>query len=275
MVVEWLKQDGWEVEYNPGSQQAELELVIPLENGSLAGHPDCFISKGDIQNALIDIKTMNDRAFNMWKRDGTLKSKPQYVEQLHVYAMGCIRNGRNIKTLGIAAVNKNNSEWHIDFFDFDYSKAADIQDKANLIFSLNEPPTDNSPIESWCCSYCEYSHLCELKGTKPKPQQTQQENTADLSVPPDFVVSEAIHNLIMARDMAAQARTIEADAKQVLLAEAKSKGVNSLQADGVTCSIRQKTSTRFDSSSFKNMHPDLAAQFTTQSTTTYFDIKES
>ena len=63
LIVEWLRADGWDVEYNPGSQEAELKVEIPVLGGKLVGHPDCIISKGEVQNALVDIKTMNDRAF--------------------------------------------------------------------------------------------------------------------------------------------------------------------------------------------------------------------
>ena len=79
VIVDWLRQDGWQVEYNPGSQQAALKVVIPVKGGKLCGHPDCIISEGEVQNTLVDIKTMNDRAFNHWKHEGTLNSKPQYV----------------------------------------------------------------------------------------------------------------------------------------------------------------------------------------------------
>ena len=56
VAVEWLREDGWDVRYNPGSQEAELELTIPLTGGKLAGHPDCFISKPGKENTLIDIR---------------------------------------------------------------------------------------------------------------------------------------------------------------------------------------------------------------------------
>ena len=270
LVVEWLRADGWDVEYNPGSQNAELEVTVPLEGGILAGHPDCFISKGDIINCLVDIKTMNERSYTQWKREGTLSSKPQYVDQLHVYAMGCIRSGRKIEKLGVVAVNKNNSDWHIDLFDFDFYRAADLQDRANAVFAMAAPPVDDSPSEAWCCNYCEFSHLCELKGTKPKPKDLPM-----LAEPIEsLTVSSAIHDLVMARDLAKQAKAMETEAKQALLAEAKAKGVKRFQEGGYTCAISERQATRFDTAGFRRAHPDLAEQYTTTSTSTYFDLKE-
>ena len=275
LVVEWLRADGWDVTYNQGSQNAELEVFLPLEGGNLAGHPDCFISKGDMQNVLVDIKTMNDRAYTLWKREGTVKSKPQYVDQLHVYAMGCIRAGIeiNLHTLGIVAVNKNNSDWHIDFFDFDFGRAADIQDKAVAVFAMTEPPTENSPCESWCCNYCEFSHCCELKGTfreKPVDVFALPESMLDA----DDEVVRKLKDLAFAKDLTTQAKTLEADAKQSLLAYAKAHGLTTLKGAGLTCTITERTSTRFDSSAFRKAHPDLAAEYTSEATSTYFTIKE-
>ena len=274
MVVEWLKTDGWEVDYNPGSQNAELEVTVPLENGWLAGHPDCIISKDDMENILVDIKTMNERAFTQWKREGSLKSKPQYVDQLHIYAMGCIRNGIliNSHTLGIVGVNKNNSDWHIDFFDFDYGRAADIQDKAFAVFEMNEPPEENCPAEAWCCNYCEYAHMCEIKG-KHKPEPAIE------TLPASFIddsekIAQALKDLTFARELAGQARTLEADAKQILIAEAKARGQNTLKGGGITCTISERKTSKFDSAGFKKAHPDMAAKFTSESTTTYFTLKE-
>ncbi|MBQ7220727.1 MAG: hypothetical protein IJS28_07095 [Synergistaceae bacterium] len=269
LVVEWLRADGWTVEYNPGSLDAQLEVTIPIENGSLAGHPDCFISKGDITDCLADIKTMNDRSFTQWKRAGTLASKPQYVDQLHVYAMGCIRTGRNIKRLAVVGVNKNNSDWHIDFFDFDFYKAADLQDRASAVFSLTEPPTEDSPREAWCCNYCEFAHLCELKGTfRSKIEDTSPE----LSGVDDSGL--ALLNLQQARVLAREARSMEAEAKSALLAQSKATGTSTFKGSGLTCTISERTSSRFDTAAFKKAHPDLASQYTTESTATYFDIKE-
>ena len=275
LVVEWLKQDGWEVEYNPGSQNAELEVTLPVEGGILAGHPDCFISKGDLQNVLVDIKTMNDRSYTLWKREGSLKSKPQYVDQLHVYAMACLHSGRpiNMHTLGIVGVNKNNSDWHIDFFELDFARAADIQDRASALFAMTEPPTENSPCESWCCNYCEYSQTCEMKGTytPPKPDITE---LPQAFIDEDDAVVHALKDLAFARQMASQAKTMEADAKQILLERAKTKGTNQLQGGGLTCTITERATTRFDTAAFKKANPELAEQYTTSTTAKYFELKE-
>lgn len=93
IVVEWLRSDGWEVEYNQGSQNAPIEVEIELEGGILTGHPDCIISKPDgPHHVLVDIKTMNERSFAFWKRQGSLKSKPQYLNSKESYLSSSFRS---------------------------------------------------------------------------------------------------------------------------------------------------------------------------------------
>ena len=65
-LVEWLRQNGWSVEYNPCSHNTVIELSIPLNGGVLAGHPD------GLQNVLADIKTINNMALTICTRILTL-----------------------------------------------------------------------------------------------------------------------------------------------------------------------------------------------------------
>ena len=118
--------------------------------------------------------------------------------------------------------------------------------------------------------------MCELKGkNKPAPKPT-----IDTSLPLSMVetgndaIVHALKDLVFARELAGQAKTMEADAKQVLIAEAKAKGIDTLKGGGLSCTITERKSSRFDSAGFRQAHPTLAAQFTTEGTTTYFTLKE-
>ena len=171
LIVEWLRQDGWTVEYNPGSQEAETKIEVPVNGGKLIGHPDAIISKGEIQNALVDIKTMNDRSFTYWKRQGTEKTKRQYVTQLHIYAMGLMAQGREIEHLGIVGVNKNNSDMHIDLFNFDALYANELKQRTEELFKEQIAPEFNCPSEKWACFYCEYAENCVLLDVNGKEEK--------------------------------------------------------------------------------------------------------
>lgn len=198
VIVEWLQQDGWNVEYNPGSQEAELKVEIPVSGGKLVGHPDCIISKGEVQNALVDIKTMNDRAFTLWKREGSIKTKPQYVTQLHIYAMGLMAQGREVKKLGIVGVNKNNSDLHIDLFDFDECTKWNILERAESVINAKEPPDNTCPSEKWACNYCEYRDICQQHGKQVVAEVKQVENDAEIPVTHDETVINAMRVLLEA-----------------------------------------------------------------------------
>ena len=271
VIVSWLRQDGWDVEYNPGSQDAELKIEVPVIGGKLVGHPDCIMSKGEIQNALIDIKTMNERAFRYWKRDGTLKAKPQYVTQLHIYAMGLQAQGRKIEHLGIVGVNKNNSEMHIDLFDYDSFRSQDIKDFTELLFRAERAPELGCPAESWACGYCEYSEKC---GLRRKPLAVQGEGEP-LTETEDVLIIGAMRELKEAREMTHEAKEMEERARGILDEEVRDKGLSGIQGGGLEFRMTEKTSLRFDTKSFKESHPELISEYMKRSTSVTYSVKET
>ena len=270
LIVEWLRQEGWEVEYNPGSQNADVEIHVALDGGELAGHPDCIISRGDLQNVLVDIKTMNDRSFTTWRREGTLKSKPQYADQVHIYAAGLKEAGRKIEHLGIVGLNKNNSELHIDLFDFDEARLAGIVERSERVIKAAEAPETDSPRESWCCSYCEYADICGLH-SKPNPA----DGDAEIEYTEDAGIIGALHELKDARELAKDARDKELEAKSVIDEYIKTHGNSRIAGGGLMFSLTEHISGRFDSASFKKDYPELAGQYTKTSTSLFYEVKEA
>lgn len=269
MVVEWLRADGWEVEYNPGSQQAEYEISLKLDGGEIHGHPDCIISRGNLRNVLVDIKTMNDRAFTLWKREGTEKSKPQYVDQVHIYAQGLIESGRKIEMLGIVGLNKNNSDLHIDLFKYDPARIAEIFERSERVMTAQEVPTEDSPREGWCCNYCEYADICSFH-RKPKTAEID----ASIEYTEDSSVITAMWELISARELAKDARDMESHAKSVLDEHIKAQGNSRIVGGGLTFSLTERTRGMFDSTAFKKEHPELAGQYMKTSTSVMYEVKE-
>lgn len=274
VIVEWLKADGWNVEYNPGSQNAEIEVTVPIIGGMLAGHPDCIIKKDGCEDTLVDIKTMNDRAFMYWKKSGTLKTKPQYVTQLHIYAMGLQLAGRDIKRLGIVGVNKNNSDMHIDFFDFDEGIAMDILNRAELIMTLQEPPEYDCPTENWACSYCEFHDTCKVHDTPKTGAENVSNTEQDIPVTHDETIINAMKALQNARELSKQVKALEKDAKPVLDENVKNKGLHGISGGGLLCTVKETTSARFDTTAFKKAHPEIANQFTKNTTSITYEIEE-
>ncbi len=250
MIVYRLTCEDWDVEYNGGSQEAPIEYKIPLNGGEFAGHPDCFMSKGKIKNVLADIKTMNDYSFKKWKKNGSLKDKPSYVDQLHIYAAGAMAEGRKVEHLAIVGFNKNNSDMYIDIFDYDPERYEAIKQRSEGIFEAVEPPNEK-PKEKWCCQYCEYGEICEL-------------NQKDTAVGDDVVKTEdkdiinAVDMLKEARDLSKAGKDLEAEAKKVLDEKVRKAGIKSLFANGMNLKLIESVRTSFDMNAFAEKHPMLA-----------------
>lgn len=165
VAIEWLQEEGWElVFYNKGSQNAEIEHTIRVKGGELRGHFDAIIFRPDVGNILIDIKTMNDRAYTHWKCLGTEEKSPQYLDQLHVYGAAALSEGLSIDRLGIVAVNKNNSDMKIELLDYSIERMTGIQARAERIFALTEAPAPGE-LPKWACSYCSFRHVCDISET--------------------------------------------------------------------------------------------------------------
>lgn len=165
VVLKWLQQDGWVVESNPGSQDAEMEVTVPFNGGVIAGHPDAIIRNDNIE-VLVDVKTMNHRQYGFWKKNGTVANKPQYVIQTTIYA-GALK----IPNIAIAAVDKDNADYDLEILPYNQKLMdviiaraeriaqakflEDIPIGACQIDVANEQLFDG-PLPAWCCSYCGY-----------------------------------------------------------------------------------------------------------------------
>ena len=242
IAVEQLRKEDWNVDYNPA-----LEVTIPVRGGSIIGHPKCIISRDDMQNVLIDIKAMDEHAFTQWRQEG---SKPQYVTQLHIYAMGLISLGRKVEQLGVLGVNGNNS--HLDIFAFNRIYAGKIIREAEKVFALKDVPDENCPSEAGACKDCEFAHLCG----------------------PNAIIIAAMKELQHARELSKTAKNLAAHAKGALNEYVRAKGLSQIQGGGLTVSISEKASSCFDMAAFKEMYPELVSKFTKTRTSTYYRVDE-
>ncbi|MBQ6909523.1 MAG: Dna2/Cas4 domain-containing protein [Synergistaceae bacterium] len=271
IVVEWLMQDGWICFYNKGSQDAELELTECVRGGMIIGHPDVFMSRGEIQNVLADIKTMNEHHFMNWKRKGTLDAFPQYADQLSIYAYMAKKSGIPVEKLAVVGVNKNNSEMHIEFFDYDEARAVKIIERAERIFSLDNPPAQGDRIETWACSYCEYAHCCEIY----KRSQAKDTAVGEGEVKTDNPkLVRCIEVLKEARDYIKCGKELEDDAKLVLDEEVRAKGLKSVNIGTLILTLTETSSSRLDSTALRKAHPELVQEFSKTTNSVTYRIKE-
>lgn len=183
LVIKWMREDGWEVAANPGGRKAKfLTVVNANDKVQIHGHHDAIARiPGEKTAYMFDIKTMNSRAYDYWRKLGTLEKYPQYAQQVHVYAkpdeiyeLDAVETIENFKgeaeeveyyskcgpyfipNCGIVGLNKDNGDYDIDKFPFMDEIYADVIAKALAIASHTTiPPLDKS-IPKWCCSYCGY-----------------------------------------------------------------------------------------------------------------------
>ena len=269
VIVSWLRNEGWNVKRNLLDCSNEgMSLSLEVNGGTITAHPDCIISRDDSPLILADIKTMNDRSFRSLKHDGTVKSHPQYADQLTIYAQALRECGHNIEQLAIVALNKNNCEGYIDYFTFEPERYEALKERAQRIFTLDEAPEQGDRFQSWCCGYCGYSHLCELckkdtaVGDESVPATDNQE------------VIDAVELLSESRDMEKAAKELSDEAKAVLDREVRKQGIKSLRAGNLVLILNEIKSSRLDTTALKKAHPELVSEFMKQSSSIRYDLKE-
>lgn len=245
-----------------------MSLSISVHGGTIEAHPDCVISRDDNELILADIKTMNDRSFRSLKREGTVKSHPQYADQLTIYAQALRQQGYEINQLAIVALNKNNCDGHIDYFTFEPERYEALKERAERIFTLDEAPEQGSRFQAWCCDYCGYSHLCELAkkdttvGSESVPATDNQE------------VIDAVELLSESRDMEKAAKELSDEAKAVLDKLIRQQGIKSVRCGNLILILNEIKSSRLDTTALKKAHPELVSEFMKQSSSVRYDLKE-
>lgn len=269
VIVSWLHTDGWNVRRNMFDSSNEgMSLSLEVAGGTITAHPDCIISRDDSGLILADIKTMNDRSFRSLKRDGTIKSHPQYADQLSIYAQALKECRHSIEQLAIVALNKNNCEGYIDYFPFEPERYEALKERAERIFALDEAPEQGDRFQGWCCGYCGYSHLCELckrdtaVGEESVPATDNQE------------VIDAIALLSESRDMEKAAKELSDEAKAVLDKLIRQQGIKSVRAGNLVLVLNEIKSSRLDTTALKKAHPSLVSEFMKQSSSVRYDLKE-
>ena len=269
LIVSWLRSDGWNVRRNLFLNSNEgMSLSISLNGGSIEAHPDCVISREDNELILADIKTMNDRSFRSLKREGTANSHPQYADQLTIYAQALRIAGYEINTLAIVALNKNNCEEYIDFFQFEPERYEALKERAERIFACNEAPEQGDRFQNWCCDYCGYAHLCELckKDTAVGDENVPATNNQE--------VIDAVELLSESRDMEKAAKELSDEAKVVIDREIRQQGIKSVRCGNIILVLNEIKSSRLDTTALKKAHPELVSEFMKQSSSVRYDLKE-
>lgn len=158
VAIKYLRHEGWEVLYNEGSQEAEIETIIHVAPGiEIRGHHDMVLRRGEGSPWIMgDVKTMKSFAYKDWKKHGTMAKYPQYFDQTTIYTAGEYAQSLGIETMGIWAINKDKVEYPVPYDTERFSKdrLEDLKLKAFYIAMSEVPPVPDDAMPTWCCSYC-------------------------------------------------------------------------------------------------------------------------
>jgi hypothetical protein len=135
----------------------ELQLTtcyddeVTVFQGSVDG-----ILEIDGKLVILEIKTAKDSSFKLFVNKGLRKWRPEYYSQVQAY-MGM----KGIDTAYILAINKDTSELHDEYVQFDDFFYHELKAKAKMISKAEEPPEriNKSPLY-YICSMCNYKETC-------------------------------------------------------------------------------------------------------------------
>jgi hypothetical protein len=108
------------------------------------------------EEIVLEIKSAKDASFSVFRRDGLRKWSTNYFYQIQAY-MGMAGLLKGV----LLAINKDTSELHEEWVDFEPKVYEDIKRKAQAIVDCNEPPMriNNNPA-FYVCNRCEFKGVC-------------------------------------------------------------------------------------------------------------------
>lgn len=139
-------------------------------NGQIKGHLDGIVTGGpDVGVAfpcLLEIKSMNDKKWNLCRDKGVKVSHPIYYAQMQVYMAYM---GLHANPAWFYYYNKNTSEYGHEFVPFDLEAAQKASDAGVRVIEAKSPddiPRLGSSIDDFRCKWCDFKERCWA----PEPQ---------------------------------------------------------------------------------------------------------
>jgi hypothetical protein len=155
MILDYIEEAG--VELIRPSQENHFLYCFDKDNIKFQGHLDAIILIGEDKHVL-EIKTIKDSRFNQFKNKGLQEFSPTYYAQIQAY-IGMM----GLKKGVLLGMNKDTSEFHHEWVDFDSRCYEGLQIKAKFIDSSDIPPEkiNKSPL-FYICSRCQYKEICHF-----------------------------------------------------------------------------------------------------------------
>ena len=105
---------------------------------------------------LLEVKSMNDRNFKVFKKKGIQKSHPKYYSQAQAYC-----GKKKLTRILFACINKNDSEIATERVHFSEDHYRFIMGRGmDVVGSEVPPPNVISDPKNFSCRFCDYSDIC-------------------------------------------------------------------------------------------------------------------
>ena len=105
---------------------------------------------------LLEVKSMNDRNFKVFKKKGIQKSHPKYYSQAQAYC-----GKKKLTRILFACINKNDSEIATERVHFSEDHYRFIMGRGmDVVGSEVPPPNVISDPKNFACRFCDYSDIC-------------------------------------------------------------------------------------------------------------------
>lgn len=267
LVVKFMRDDGYEVYYNGKTHTDPPDFEIYLRGGILVGRYDILFRRPNEQGYTVgDIKTMNRYAYTQWRRKGTAVKYPQYIQQVTVYykglkdtkTIGSLLNGK----LAIIGFCRDDSQYAVEYFYFSQDIWEEIQERCERIFTAKKPITPKE-VPAWACACCSYQSICDAN-----PEKIQDDDTKVIDLKE---IEQAAYMLQKAREMQAEARKLEKEAKAVLN---KIKDWEMIKAGKYLIKITPIKSIRLDVKALRAQRPDIYLTFAKETVSYRFTVKQ-
>lgn len=150
-------------------ESAKLNIVRPtLHNNNLfyqdkeislfQGHSDAILILPGSECVIVEIKTAKSSSFAQFKSKGLRAWQESYYAQLQAY-LGMSGYKRGV----LLAINKDTSELHHEWVDYDDIYYHELRCKAAVISVCEEPPEKiNSNAIFYICNRCEFRKICHV-----------------------------------------------------------------------------------------------------------------
>lgn len=150
-------------------QEANLNVVRPTEENNhlfyqdeeialFQGHADAILIMPGGECAIVEIKTAKSSSFAQFKNKGLREWQESYYAQLQSY-LGMSGYKRGV----LLAINKDTSELHHEWVNYDDVYYHELRTKAAVISVCEEPPEKlNANAIYYVCNKCEFRKICHV-----------------------------------------------------------------------------------------------------------------